>query len=584
MSDQIQPTPTPTSEGSSLDEMVAQHQIKLAELEAATVAHEERLADEPHLQALSETAEPYHVGEALAFVKDKAEKIVSPLDLAALGLPELHEDGRTPLAVILDSDRETGVVKSARLIVKDSFTANSLFYLEEEHPAFSKSDKPSLKWRYSLNAEFKDKAQKLETVVDSPGVVTVKIDYDRSSYGRQSRSNNQLSVVRAPVSPEEARLQNPKTTEAKHKRTGRLGKLVAGLALATAVSNMVAPPHEVPAAPRTFESDYLRHKDVRPNEKAAIEARKMFEAGDVAGLEAVIAQSEFAKPLLEKGSFEEVAKASNIQELDAAMNTTLSKLDIGYKTVRDSKPGAYTGFKDDELDTAKMSALGILDGVNFMGPIIAKGKKFNIELVQAIYSKGDEKGGLYIQNPDKPTLRLSPANSNRTAMADDFEHEAGHHEDLTDNTTEHTSLIFLRGDLKYGPHGSGNGEVGVDIPSEYGGTDSEEHVAEMINGLFGPNSKLNADEKTTLQEELEALLASMEDAYPGISAYAYKNALTNKPDIATSVNEKLGDAAHQAREKSALIVLGFVLIEAGLKARYDKTKKQLDDQKAAGVR
>lgn len=587
MTSQNQPnaTPPPISEMPDVAEMRAQYEAKQAEAEAALAAHEEQLAVNTSLQALTEIAEPYQVGEALAFVKDDNEKIVSPLDLAALGLPEIDDEGRVPAAIILDSDRKTGVVTSARLLALGRHNRNDVLYLEADPWVTAQDDgTPSLKWRHASEADFKDRSQRLQTVVDTHGVVTVKIDYERLSDAHRPRSNNRLSVIRAAGTPEEARLQNPKALEAKHKKTGRLGKLVAGLALATAVSNMVAPPYEAPSAPKTFESDFLRHKEVLPGEKAAIESRKMFEAGDITGLEAIIAQSDFAKTLFEKENFESVAKANNIQELDAAMNTALGKLGISYKTVRDSKSGVYTGFKEDALDTAKTSALGILDGVNFMGPVVSKGKKFDIELVQAVYSNGDEKSGLYIQNSDKPTVRLSTFNSNRTSMADDLEHEVGHHEDLTDNTTDHNSLIFLRGDLKYGPHGSGNGVVGVDIPSQYGGTDSEEHVAEMINGLFGPNTKLAADEKTTLQEELEALLASMEGAYPGISAYAYKNALTNKPDIATSVNEELGDVANQARQKSALIVLGLILIEAGLKARYDKTKKQLDDQKAAGVR
>ena len=565
--------------------MMAQSAAKDAEKKAALAAYQERLAHEPQIQALAGKAEPYHIGEALAFVRDDKGQVVSPLDLAALGLPEFHDSERPPLAIILDTSKETGVVKSVRLLVSGLHYGTSILYLEAENPVFAKdSNNLKLTWQHETTAQFPDRSQEIASVVNDSKVVTVKLERARGEYG--SQSDSELSIVRAAVTPEDARLQNPKAVEAKHKKTGKLGKLIAGLALATAVSNMSVP-HDAakPAAVKTFEHDYLT-KAPSSAEKATIHARDLFEAGDLASLDALAAKSEFAQQNVGPEVFTNVEQATNFDELEDAMNQAMPKFGGRYTAMRNDKLDEYIGLKPEGFEEAKNTALGILDGINNLGPLMRSNRvSFDIEAVEQSAGKGHKWGGLYVTARGKKPVIQMASKKNRANAAATFEHEEGHHESLTERTINSKAITLLqRSDFKYGPDGSGNGVVGVDIPTEYAGTDVTEQLADMYDGLFGENTKLNSDQKTVLQEEFQGMLASLEEDFPGISAVAYKNALLHQQKTFMVGPETVKSLAEQAREKSALLVLGLVLIEAGLKARYDKTKKQLDDQKAAGVR
>ncbi len=566
----------------------AERQEELAVLRQRYHNFDRLIAEQPGLQSLNAQAEPVKPEEEIVFAKENDE-IASPLDidLHAFGLPvELPAPGK-PIALLLERG-EADEVKAAKMILYDSLTTRLETLTLDDPDLPADGDELHLKWVIPGDTKL---ANNHASVNKSKIETDETIGLHAHWRGLTDDPAPNLAIVRGTLTQDETNLQDVAGAEKKQHRFNRLGKALAGVAVASLVS-MFIPSHQTPVPERTFEkSVVIDHEHASKEELAVLKSFELYQNGDKEALDKIVAQSEFAKPLLEKDAVEQVEKATNLDELNSAMNDALNPLDINVHLLRESKTGEYDGLSDADFNNAKSTALGTLDGLSNLSELIRKGKKFNLELTKQVYGdEGEEHkqlGGVYIHGDEKnsPIIRLS-SYAQRSSSAENVEHEEGHHEDLGKGFPNIDFLVVKPQDLKYGKDGSGNGRVGSDIPSEYAGTSYKEHMAEMFATAFGDNLKINPDENTSLQEEYKAWLSGLEGKYTGISAYVYSNALARQGPLSgvERVVNKADDAKDWWRRNSAVVLMGIVITGGFLAGARQKNQQLLERQANAGLR
>lgn len=548
--------------------------------------HNELLSSLPGVEALAEAALPVEPGRPLVFEKQGGEiTSVLPFDFAAHGLPS-PPDGENPLAVVVFNDPDRNLVKTVQLFTDRLTSSNgglSRYYLE--HPNLpADADAISPHWVNPGDA-YRSVAGAEAQIVRQTDTATT-ISFVDGGYGSQD-TQQAINVFRADTTPLESRLESVEQTDKRAQRLIKARRWLAGLVLASGLAGAAyhaestspdAPSYTGyvgdPAAVRTLQANL-----------------SLFESGNTRQLKAIAEKSGFeGKSPIDFKTLKQIDTATSVKQVESIMATSLKPLHIGFQVRHQVQHRDYDGgqvvydkVSDTDVEQTKQTALGILDGINELNTIVTKGAMFDVEIVGHIKdsSVSFDPAGNYEHGDDQATPLIRIAVQDKSGVArDNFEHEEGHHENITDNGIGYGFDSINANWLEYGPDGSGNGVDGRDIVSTYAGTSTEEDAAEMMQYLFGSNRAINPEQHTILQQKLLYVMASLESEYPGSSAAILQYAKKAK----VSPDEQVVSGFNRVRSHAREVFVVSALMELGVALALADTRKRQKDQEIVGLR
>jgi|GEM_PF-5954067 len=563
-------------------------------------AHNEAMNYTAGVRAIEAQARPYEPEDSLVF-KLEDTHVANPLDFdfMANGLPMVPED-LEPLAVVVSHEGNPETITSVMLLAKNpTYSGVELLFLEDEtfRPEHEAQDY-SPKWHFGGSAHLTAQHYHAEVLPGDNSSLVFRLG--RSDIVPATVIPPRLSILRAQPTADEAKLADIETIDKRFNRARRVGKALATMAMVAGLSMMQNPLSALEPGPeKTFEGELKKQDHISASEQRVLDNRQLFREGNIAALDEIIAKSAFAKPIFEQAQIDRISQASTMENLEGGMNDVLAPRDIVVSIPKGSSD-EFTGFKPEEFQMARSRALGILDGFNNLGFVpdsqvsgnYSADKKMHIYIVESAFSdahvRGDKVDGFYDADyRTGPRLVIGGGdNADQARAAEITEHEIAHHVDSSNARQEHRDgdlmtlgsigqevAVLLPKDFRFGKKGQGSGEVGSTIPTEYAGTNYQELAAELVATAFGDNNQVDANQKTLVQEQYSAMLAELEESYPGVSAYVYKKSLETKSRPLDSV-----------RNKAELVVIGSMLTQALAAAVLEKNKKIREAQKSAGIR
>lgn len=562
------------------------HDQRLAaarEMGARREAHDRLLDDLPGIAVMNDLAEPIEVGDRVTFSKTDDGHIESQLQFAWAdhNLPT-PPDGQQPLALILTDHPRTHELRSAMLITRDLQGRLDQFYLEDSSvTAISTDFEPH--WRLPGSARLTGSGYRLKKAVDNDDVLSVELDW----YGYPGDEKPEdIRMARADLNEQEEVLLDIETPDRQRKRLKQFIGFMAGVALLAGVSH--AAPSGDPLPEKTHHDGTTSNEIKRVNNIVA-ENFESFQKGDLATLEKKVAESEFATPMFEQADYDRVNAATNLEELAEAMNVVLKPHNIVNFGILTDTTREYSGISEGQFERAKIHAQGTLAGLANLGsPLFKDGSPFQIQIAYDVFNYNDGSkevvDGVYIRQSQRiPIIRMRISETDFEHAIEVTNHEYGHKKDLTDTVSGEASTMNPS-EFKYGDDNAGTRTVGVDIVSEYAGTDAGEDYAETLAALTDLSTQIDPEMNNTVQEKFKEVLAGLEQKYPGASAFIYANILQQKPKPADTFMENATEASIAARKHSTEITamaltLGFL---AGRRLRQNN--KVIRMQQKAGTR
>lgn len=556
------------------------------EINARRDAHENFLNNQPGIKALKEASEPIEIGDHVAFAKTDDGAIESPLrfPFRDYHLPPAP-DWVEPLAVVLTGNSGGQELRSAMLVFRRQGAIEKLF-LEDAHLRADTTN-PKWEWLVAGSAGLSSESYKMVKTDENNDLVTLQLDWD--GYGGEQPPEN-IRIVRGDLSEREKAFMDVKAVEKQRRILSGIGKVAATVGLAAGLMNMIPEDNSKPekTAIETLAEMPSMQEAVRRVE-ANIEAYK---AGDIETLQRNFEHTDFAKPLIDHAVFERITQAKSLDDLASIVDGELGQYDINFRFMRESLPGEYHAITDEQLEAARETTLGILDGFNNLRAIGVNYAPYDIEVTGDLFSERDAQivdvGGKYFESwaGSKPLIQISA--TKRSWAADSFEHENGHHS-LRTLESAIKNLNPDGGEYQRDSYGNkigdGNLVPGRDVASEYGGTSRAEDTAELLATSTGQYIGIDLDKENVLQEKYLRVIIELENREPGAAAFIFHNALTYDKSIEERLDESAVRSVYDTLRENAshaLLLAGLTLAVGSGLARENQTL--VDRQIRAGLR
>lgn len=556
------------------------------EMGARRKTHENFLHNQPGVKALEKASEPIELGDHLVFAKTDDGAIESPLrfpfrDYHLPPAPNWVE----PLAVVLTGQADGVGVRSAMLVVRREGAIEKLFLEDNNLRADTKN--PKWDWQVPGNARLSSESYKMIKTDENEDLLTVQLDWE--GYGGEQPPEN-IRIVRGDLSQAEKAFMDVEATEKQRRILSGIGKIAGAVGLAAILSNMApAPADEMP------ERKVLEVELERPgnNEAAQRIAQNLeaFKSGDLETLKRNFENTEFAKPVVDQAVFDKIDHAKSLDEITGIMDSELEQYGTDFRILRDSVEADYNGMSEGDLDLARSTALGTLDGLNNLRAIGINGEDYDIAMVKDVFYVEDgsveSAGGKYYAawNGEKAVVMVGA--TNRPLGARVVEHEVGHHV-LPRIEAKIENLNPEDGEYRKDPYGKktgkGNLVAGRNVATNYGGESRKEDAAELLETAVGQNIGIDPFEDNILQEKYITLLLDIERRDEGASAFILHNALTHQKLAEDAAESAVLGVLEIARENAshALLLAGLTLAVGGGLAR--ENQKLVDRQIRAGLR
>lgn len=550
------------------------------EWRSLVLEHRQLLNDDPGVRALNERAQVVPNGSALVFEKKEDGTIANPLDFdfAEHGLPTPPAE-TTPLAVLFGDSPETESIRTVSLILRTKDGSLSKRNLEQpDMPVGTRRLVPQ--WVDPGSSYKTGEHLHLTKKADNEQTLTIALINDGE---RGEEQPQDIRVVRAAPTETESMLMSTERTEKRAGRLKRAGRWLAGVALVSGI--LAGTYHE--AAPEPKPQSYIEYV----GDGAAINRLEhnldLFAEGNTEKLDMIAAKRGFDSHPVAFESLKAVDTADSIDEVETAAAQALKPLGIRFSFLENKiedhqTETEYHGISSKDTEAAKQTALGILDGVNELGPIVTKGTMFDVRVVGKIVDDSVSflPAGNYDANDGHRPLINIRIDDSSGAIQEVFVHEEAHHENITDATIDYAANQLNREGFEYGDDGSGNGVIGKDIVREYAGTNTDEDTASMVEYLFSSSAAIDTDGDSVMQQKLRYVLASLESEYPGASAAVLRYANEyNQP-----IESRVAGQFNRLRGDSRAVFVVTTLLSLGAAAAFVKTRQQQEAQTAAGTK
>ena len=508
--------------------------------------------------------------------------------LTIYGLPPVDED-EVPIAIVKNGQKGR---QSVSLLYFREDNRNSLLHKQLQDPKSKISDT-------SISPQWVPQGLSFRNGDD----ITLNVEVKRGSIKITAPETHELDdawIIRAePTDREKTATAN--TNYEKRRRKNRKRAIGAGLlTLASGATGLFADPDAEPSTPqRTYAQIESIEQDAIVATEAAVNA---YELGDVEKLDSMITDTAFSKEYVAPELYNAVEDADSFIELEASVGVVFSQfgMDVEMPQQADER---YTGLNDDLFDDTKQLSLGMIDfAADYGGLMSSRSDMPQVKIVDEILitkdGVEDRSSGLYIHGTSaKPVVLLSvstindgeglfdPRPDTREQGVYVFGHEYAHDMHLSDGSSVLDSFTiegvnpegYEYRESRYGQPGFSDLEVGVDVAADHALDNEREDVAETfeqllkkdsIRGLFSSDTVL--DNKTT------ALLADLEENYPGVSARLLKKQIENRKNV--SIFEKtdsgLIGASDTIRNNAMKLMLLFGVATAGFSVSYRRNNRR----------